>query len=66
MISILIAAFFFCLAVGWLLALWISRNDDFRSQRQAKAHVGCLGFIFGLAIFVCLGIVAVIVMAFVE
>ena len=60
------ALFWFCIALGVLLAVWMLRRSERRGVRQDRAEIGCLGCLFGGGIFVVVGILWLAVFLLLE
>ena len=51
MIGLLVVGLFLCCLVGWGIAVWMNEDAKRQAMGSNNIGVGCLGTIFGVAIF---------------
>ena len=63
MIAVIIALFFVCYAIGLGIAYVMAENARRQGRRPNSSGVGCLGLLFGMAIFFVGAVVVMVIVA---
>ena len=66
MIGIIVALFFVCYAIGLAIAYFMAERARNQGRQPHSSGVGCLGFLFGMAIFFAGAIVVMVIAALAD